>query len=105
MKFILSAIFGALVGVSGTFLHNGYRPIGLVISLIALGLGARLVHNMYLSKVANVIYSLSWLLVIIRASSLGNGGEILIEANGFGNLFVFGGLAILAINLVRRKQH
>ena len=42
MKFILSIVFGALVGVSGTFLHNGYRPIGLLVSLVALAMGARL---------------------------------------------------------------
>ena len=73
MKFILSIVFGALVGVSGTFLHNGYRPIGLLVSLVALAMGARLVRNMYLSKSANFLYAIAWLFVIVRASSLGNG--------------------------------
>lgn len=102
MKFLLSLLFGALVGMSGTFLHNGYRPFGLIVSLAALAIGTRLVRHMYLSKSANALFCLGWLLVIVRASSLGNGGEILIEANTFGNLFVFGGLALLAISLFRR---
>jgi len=33
---------------------------------------------------------------------LGNGGEILIEANLFGNVFVFGGLGLLAISVFRK---
>jgi hypothetical protein len=103
VKLFLSVIFGALVGVSGTFLHNGYRPIGLLVSLLALILGARLVRNMYLSKVASACYALGWILVIVRASTLGNGGEILIEANGFGNTFAFGGLALLAVSQFRRN--
>ena len=103
MKFILSIVFGALVGVSGTFLHNGYRPFGLLVSLVALVIGARLVHNMYLSKSANFLYAVAWLFVIVRASSLGNGGEILIEANLYGNLLVCGGLGLLAISLLRKN--
>jgi Family of unknown function (DUF6113) len=103
VKIFLSLIFGALVGVSGTFLHNGYRPIGLLVSLLALALGARLVRNMYLSKVASAFFALGWLLIIVRASTLGNGGEILIEANGFGNVFVFGGLALLAVFQFRKN--
>jgi hypothetical protein len=101
MKFILSIVFGALVGVSGTFLHNGYRPIGLLVSWVGIAMGARLVRNMYLSKSANFLFALGWLVVIVRASSLGNGGEILIEANAYGNLFVFGGLGLLALSLLR----
>jgi uncharacterized membrane protein YeaQ/YmgE (transglycosylase-associated protein family) len=103
MRSIFSIVFGALVGVSGTFLHNGYRPMGLIVSLIALSIGARLVRNMYLSKSANFLYAIAWLFVIVRASSLGNGGEILIEANLYGNLFVFGGLGLLAISLLRKN--
>lgn len=33
---------------------------------------------------------------------IGNGGEILIEANLFGNVFVFGGLGLLAISVFRK---
>jgi hypothetical protein len=50
MKLLISLLFGALVGVSGTFLHNAYRPFGLIVSLLALLLGLRLVRNMYLSS-------------------------------------------------------
>jgi hypothetical protein len=102
MKYLLSLVFGALVGISGTFLHNGYRPLGVIVSLAALAMGTRLIRNMYLSKLASALFGIGWIFIIVRASSLGNGGEILIEANLFGNVFVFGGLALLAISMFRK---
>ena len=102
MKYLLSLVFGALVGISGTFLHNSYRPLGVIVSLAALAMGSRLIRNMYLSKLASALFGIGWIFVIVRASSLGNGGEILIEANLFGNVFVFGGLGLLAISVFRK---
>lgn len=102
MKTIVSAIFGVLIGISGTFLHNSYRPAGLIVSLFALILGFRLLTNMYKSKLLQLIFILGWIFIVVRASTLGNGGEVLIEANLYGNLFVFGGLAIAFTGLVRR---
>ncbi len=102
MKYLLSLVFGALVGISGTFLHNGYRPWGVVVSLVALAMGSRLIRNMYLSKLASALFGIGWIFIIVRASSLGNGGEILIEANLFGNVFVFGGLGLLVTSVFRK---
>jgi len=47
MRALLALLFGAAVGVAGTFLHNGYRPIGLIVALVAVGLGSYLVREMY----------------------------------------------------------
>ena len=102
MKTLLNLLFGALVGVSGTFLHNAYKPLGLLVSLIALFLGLRLVRNMYLSKLSLALFAIGWLLVIVRASTLGNGGEVLIEANAYGNILVFGGAALISWRLLAR---
>ena len=102
MKYLLSLVFGALVGISGTFLHNGYRPLGVIVSLAAVSMGTRLIRNMYLSKLASALFGIGWIFIIVRGSSLGNGGEILIEANLFGNVFVFGGLGLLAISVFRK---
>lgn len=99
MNFFKSALFGAVVAVGGTFLHNAYRPIGLVIALVALFWGIVLVRTMYRAQSCNLAYGFAWVAVIIRASTLGNGGELLIQANNFGNLFAFGGALILILSL------
>lgn len=92
------------VGVSGVFLHNGYRPLGIFVSLFAIWLGARLVRNTYRSQRSNLLFASGWVAVIIRGSTLGNGGEILVEANIFGNLLVFGGAAILMLGFIRKER-
>lgn len=102
MKTVISILFGALVGISGTFLHNAYRPIGLLVSLLAISLGLRMITNMYRTKLMQFGFVLGWLFVIVRASTLGNGGEVLIEANLYGNLLVFAGMAICIVTLLRR---
>jgi len=101
MKLFASLVFGILVGISGTFLHNSYHPLGVVVSLFAVWLGSRLVRNMYQSRSTNLLFALGWFLVIVRGSTLGNGGEILIEANLYGNLLVFGGAGLLTLSMLR----
>ena len=71
MKLFASLIFGILVGISGTFLHNSYHPLGVVVSLFAVWLGSRLVRNMYQSRSTNLLFALGWFLVIVRGSTLG----------------------------------
>jgi hypothetical protein len=104
IRALVSILFGAGVGVSGVFLHNSYRPFGLIFSFIAILLGAYLVREMYRSRLNSWFYLIGWVLVIIRGSTIGNGGEILIEANLFGNLLVLGGAALIfAVTLRFRK--
>lgn len=95
IRSVVSILFGAGVGVSGVFLHNSYRPFGLIFSLVALLLGAYLVREMYRSRLNSWLYLAGWVLVIIRGSTIGNGGEILIEANLFGNILVLLGAALI----------
>ncbi len=102
MRFIFNLISVAIVGVYGTFLHNSFRPVGLLISILALLLGLKMVTNMNRSKVSQLAFILGWLFVIVRASTLGNGGEVLIEANLYGNFLVFGGILICFVSLIRR---
>ena len=105
MKALVSLLFGALVGISGTFLYNSYRPFGLIVSLLALVLGLRLMRNMYRSKFLLSLFACGWIFIVVRASTLGNGGEVLIEANLYGNLLVFGGVGLLVIGLLQKIKN
>ncbi len=105
MKALVSLLFGALVGILGTFLHNSYRPFGLIVSLLALVLGLRLMRNMYRSKFLLSLFACGWIFIVVRASTLGNGGEVLIEANLYGNLLVFGGVGLLVIGLLQKIKN
>lgn len=104
MKYLVALIFGALVGVSGTLLHNAYQPIGLLISFLAIWLGSTTVRSMFASRACNFLFILGWNLILLRASSIGNGGEVLVEANVYGNFFAFGGTALLAILFLKSQS-
>jgi hypothetical protein len=104
VKNLLALLFGVGVGVSSTFLHNSYQPFGLFVALIATSLGAYLVREMYLSRLSNLSFAIGWVFVIVRGSTLGNGGELLIESNGYGNLLVIIGVVILLLSITRSKK-
>jgi hypothetical protein len=103
-KRVLALAFGGAIGLSGTLLHNSYRPVGLVLALLALLLGAHLIREMHLSRMSSWLYVAGWFAVIFRASNIGNGGEILIEANLYGNFLVLGGTALVIFYTLRNRN-
>lgn len=96
-----SLLFGAIVGVAGVFLHNAYRPIGFLVSAIALILGSYLVKQMYQSKVSFLFFAAGCLFVVIRGASVGNGDELLVEGNSYGTSLLLGGFIWLLWSLIR----
>lgn len=92
------------MGVSSTFLHNSYRPFGLIIAIVATWLGAYLVREMYLSRFSSFSFAIGWVFIIVQGSTLGNGGELLIESNGYGNILVLTGIVILLLSITRAKK-
>lgn len=45
MKGIYSLLFGAALGASSIFIHSFYPPVGLVVSLVATGMGIWLLED------------------------------------------------------------
>ena len=103
MDLLLSSLFGALIAVAGIFLHNAYQPFGLVISLSALVIGFTLVKRMYERRLCNVLFIIFWLAPVTRASTLGNGGELLIQGNSYGNTYLVVGAVILMALMISYK--
>ena len=99
-----SAIFGAIVGIAGVFLHNAYRPIGFLVSAIALTLGSYLVKQMFQSKISFLFFAAGWLFVVIRGATVGNGDELLVEGNSYGTSLLLGGFIWLLWSLIRFKK-
>lgn len=60
---------------------------------------------MYSSKFLLTLFAIGWLFIVVRGSTLGNGGEVLIEANLYGNVFVFGGVGLLVLGLLRKVKN
>ena len=105
MKIIKSVLFGALIAFSATLLHNYLPPFGFVASLLLTYLGIRVVgQNLYYLRY-QVLAGATWLAVVIRAGTPGDGDELLIYGNTYGNLFLISGFAVVAFSLVLSRSN
>ena len=96
MKFLKSVFLGLLIGFSATLLHNIFPPFGLIGAIILTYLGVKVSEQIFIFKRYQIYTSLAWLLVVVRAGSIGFADELLIYGNTSGNVFMIGGfLAIL----------
>ena len=97
MKYLNSIIFGAFLGFTATILHNAWQPAGLIASLMVTYLGIKLLGIKYYFKRFKLLCAISWLTVVLRGSTVGLGGELLIYGNTFGNLFLLLGFLTLVL--------
>jgi len=96
MKAIYSFFFGAALGASSIFIHSYYPPIGLILSLIATGLGIWATGRMWGKRSYKFIASIAWSLVVLRAGFPGLNDEYLIQGDTVGvSLINFGFIAIV----------
>ncbi|MEO0016067.1 MAG: hypothetical protein RL589_548 [Actinomycetota bacterium] len=96
MKAIYSFFFGAAIGASSIFIHSYYPPIGLILSLIATGLGIWATGRMWGKRFYKFIASIAWSLVVLRAGFPGLNDEYLIQGDTIGvSLINFGFIAIV----------
>lgn len=101
MRIIVSAFVGAVLGIAATFIHNLWPPMGLIVAIAGTFLGIRLLGQLYFERTVKVVATLAWILVVMRASSLGNGDELLITGLPIGSYFVAGGFisALIALSV------
>ena len=96
MKVIYSFLFGAALGASSIFIHSYYPPIGLILSLIATGLGIWATGRIWGKRSYKFIASIAWSLVVLRAGFPGLNDEYLIQGDTIGvSLINFGFIAIV----------
>jgi uncharacterized membrane protein YeaQ/YmgE (transglycosylase-associated protein family) len=104
MKILKSILIGLIVGFSATLLHNVYPPFGLVAALCLTYLGVQASRDLYYARRYQLITTISWLIVVIRAGTPGFSDEILIYGNTNGNIFLIGGFLVLIIANISRKK-
>ena len=105
MKIFQSIIFGAFIGFCATMLHNIYNPYGFIASLLLTYLSIKAIGQTFFYTRYQLFAAISWLLVVVKAGSLGAGNEILIYGNTYGNLFLVGGFIVLILGLITKKSN
>jgi uncharacterized membrane protein YeaQ/YmgE (transglycosylase-associated protein family) len=107
MNFLKAVIFGALIGYCGVLLHNIMPPFGFLTTLILTFLGIKVVRQRFFYLRYQIYAAAAWLAVVVRAGTPGNGDEILVYGNTYGNLFLLGGFIsiVLALFTARSKSY
>ena len=104
MKFLKSVFLGLLVGFSATLLHNIFPPFGLIGAIILTYLGVKVSEQIFIFKRYQIYTSLAWLLVVVRAGSIGFADELLIYGNTTGNVFMVGGFLALVFGFFSKTS-
>jgi hypothetical protein len=102
MTSLLSLIFGALIAISATLIHQTLPPLGLIVSLVATFTGIWWVGRYYGKKRYKLWALLGWLIVIVRAGSFGVGQELLIQGDNAGSVLLFVGFLLGTLALIRK---
>jgi hypothetical protein len=107
MNFFKALCFGALIGFCTVLLHNFAPPFGFLTSLILTFLGIKVVGQRFFYIRYQIYAAAAWLAVVVRAATPGNGDEILVYGNTYGNLFLLGGFVatITALITTRSKSN
>jgi hypothetical protein len=85
MKFLFSLLFGALVAVSATLIHQTLPPLGAITGIFATYLGIWYLGRRYGKRRYKLYALVAWLVVIARAGSFGAGNELLIQGDNSGS--------------------
>jgi hypothetical protein len=96
MRGFYSLLFGAALGASSIFVYSFYPPVGLILSLLATGVGIWATGRLWGKRVYKFIASIAWALVVLRASFPGVNEEYLVQGDMLGvSLINFGFIALI----------
>ena len=96
MKAIYSLVVGAALGASSIFIYSFYPPAGLIVSLLATGLGIWATGRLWGKRSYKFIAAIAWALVVLRAGFPGLNEEYLVQGDTLGvSLINFGFIAIV----------
>jgi len=102
MKSLLSLIFGALIAIGATLIHQTLPPFGLLVSLCATFTAIWWVGRHFGKKRYKLWALLGWLILIVRAGSFGVGQELLIQGDNAGSALLLVGFLLGTVAAVRK---
>ena len=103
VKFFSAIATGAVTAVLGTFLHAAYPPWGWMMAILGTSLAFWTLGYLALERRWKFLALAVWIYFIIRAGSVGKGGELLIAGDLAGMSFLLVGLLVLLVISLRRS--
>ena len=99
MKYFLSFLVGGLTAAAGVFLHLSYPPAGLILALAGTAATFWSIGRSYGKSRFKVVALLGWIVVVIDATTYGDGGELLVQGDTAGTTFLVGSFIIVLISV------
>lgn len=98
---LLCAVLGLVVGAVGTVMHrvvvtDHLLPAGIVVALLAVLTGGVLARA-WTGYAGLAGYALGWVVAVQVLASQGPGGDLLVPNQTVGLVWVYGGMAVVAI--------
>lgn len=97
MRFIYASVFGAALALGSIFLHASLVPFGLILSLLATGVGIWSIGRTWGGRTLRIIASAVWIAIVLRAGFPGASDEYLIEGSAIGISLINGGFLVLVL--------
>ena len=96
MRGVYSLLLGAALGASSIFVYSFYAPVGLILSLLATGVGIWATGRLWGKRAYKIIASIAWAMVVLRAGFPGVNEEYLVQGDTLGvSLINFGFIALI----------
>ena len=99
MKYFLSFVIGAITAAGGVFLHLSYPPAGLILALAGTAATFWSIGRSYGKLHFKFAALLGWVVVIIDATTYGDGGELLVQGDRAGMTFLASSFTIVLISV------
>ena len=99
MKYFLSFLVGGLTAAAGVFLHLSYPPAGLILALAGTAATFWSIGRSYGKSRFKVVALLGWIVVVIDATTYGDGGELLVQGDTAGTTFLVSSFIIVSISV------
>jgi hypothetical protein len=99
VKYLLSFLIGGLTAAAGVFLHLSYPPAGLILALAGTAATFWSIGRSYGKSRFKVLALLGWIVVVIDATTSGDGGELLVQGDTAGTTFLVSAFIIVLISV------
>jgi len=99
VKYLLSFLIGGLTAAAGVFLHLSYLPAGLILALAGTAATFWSIGRSYGKSRFKVLALLGWIVVVIDATTYGDGGELLVQGDTAGTTFLVSAFIIVLISV------
>jgi hypothetical protein len=99
VKYLVSFLVGGLTAVAGVFLHLSYPPAGLILALAGTAATFWSIGRSYGKSRFKVLALLGWIVVVIDATTYGEGGELLVQGDRAGMTFLASAFTIVLISV------